>query len=93
MSFKFIHFGDTHLSRTYPASIAYERVIAFNKAFEFVIDKAIELDVDFIVHTGDLFDKVTPWPNVVKFVKKQLIRLKEHDIKFYAIRISSFPSM
>lgn len=86
MTFKFIHFGDSHLSRTYPASIAYDRVSSFNQAFKYVIDKAIDLNVDFIIHTGDLFDKTTPWPNVVKFARKQLLRLEEHDIKLYAIR-------
>ncbi|MCD6510331.1 MAG: exonuclease SbcCD subunit D [Thermoprotei archaeon] len=86
MSVRFIHFGDTHLSRTYPSSIAPERVKAFNSAFRYVIEKAIERDVDFIVHTGDLFDKVNPWPSVVNFVKTQLVSLDEHGIPFYVIR-------
>ncbi len=83
---KFIHFGDTHLSRTYPSSIAIERVRAFNRAFQYVIDKAIEYDVDFIIHSGDLFDKLTPWPSVVNFVKMQLVRLDEHNIPLFIIR-------
>ncbi|RLF25112.1 MAG: hypothetical protein DRN15_00180 [Thermoprotei archaeon] len=86
MTLRFIHFGDTHLSRTYPAPIAHERVKAFNKAFSYVIDKAIEMEVDFIIHTGDLFDKISPWPTVVGFVKEKMVELHDHNIPIFIIR-------
>jgi len=80
---RFVHVSDTHLCRTYPSA---ERVEAFNTAFKQVIDKAIDEKVDFILHSGDLFDKLHPWPNVVAFVKKQLKRLSEANIDFVVVR-------
>ncbi len=86
MTIRFIHFGDTHLSRTYPYPVSFERVSAFNKAFQHVIDKALELDVDFIIHAGDLFDRLNPWPSVVAFVKSQIAKLEEARIPLFIIR-------
>lgn len=83
---RFAHIGDTHLCRTWPVGIEAERVEAFNFAFQQVIDKILEADVDFVIQTGDLFDKVHPWPNVVKFAKQQLDRLTEENIPIYLIR-------
>lgn len=80
---RFIHVSDTHLCRTYPS---VERVEAFNSSFRQVVDKAVEEEVDFILHSGDLFDKLHPWPNVVAFVKKQLKRLNDAGIGFFVVR-------
>ncbi len=80
---RFAHFGDTHLCRTFPTE---QRVSAFNYAFETVIGRMIEEDVDFAIHTGDLFDKLHPWPSVVKHLKEQLYRLQREGIPLYIIR-------
>jgi len=83
---RFIHMGDTHLCRTYPQPIAHERVAAFNAAFKHVVERAIEEKVDFIIHAGDLFDKIHPWPSVVGFVKRQVKKLNDARIPIYVVR-------
>ena len=66
---RFAQLGDTHLGRSYPTS---QRVAAFNEAFKLVIDRILNEELDFVIHTGDFFDKYNPWPSVVKFASKQL---------------------
>jgi len=80
---RFAHLGDTHLGRSYPTS---QRVSAFNEAFKLVIDRVLNEELDFVIHTGDFFDKYNPWPSVVKFATEQLFRLQEEDIPIFIIR-------
>jgi len=80
---KFAHFGDTHLGRTFPTT---KRVSAFNQAFSLIVESIIEEDVDFAVHTGDLFDKLQPWPSVVKHTRDQLFHLQQAGIPVFIIR-------
>jgi len=80
---RFAHLGDTHLGRAYPTT---QRVSSFNQAFELVIDRILREELDFVIHTGDFFDKYNPWPSVVKFATEQLFRLQEKKIPVFIIR-------
>ena len=53
-----LHTGDTHIG--YQQYHSPERRADFLSAFEAVIDDAIEMDVDAVVHAGDLFHDRRP---------------------------------
>ncbi|WP_457558963.1 metallophosphoesterase family protein [Candidatus Harpocratesius sp.] len=53
-SFKFIHMADTHLGNV--QYHLFERFRDFNRAFNAVLQKALEEHVDFILHSGDFFN-------------------------------------
>ena len=81
-----MHFGDTHLGRKQPSQIAEQRVQSTVKAFEFLIEKAVEKDVDLIIHAGDVFDTVYPWHTVIEQAREILEKLEEAEIPMYMIR-------
>ena len=51
---KFAHLADTHLG--YRQFGLLEREKDFYEVFDKIIDKIIEEKVDFVIHSGDLFD-------------------------------------
>lgn len=55
---KYIHLSDTHLG--YQHLGLEERKRDFFDSFNYVIDYAIEHNVDFIIHTGDFFHTSRP---------------------------------
>lgn len=80
---KFAHLSDTHLGyRQYGLN---EREKDFYEVFEKIIDKIIEEDVDFVIHSGDLFETAKPSPNALLAFQKGLLRLKGAGIPMYAI--------
>ena len=70
---KFIHVADTHLGKT--EFKLKEREEDFYRSFKQVIDFAIEKDVDFVIHSGDLFDTARPPMRTVIFAINQINRL------------------
>jgi DNA repair exonuclease SbcCD nuclease subunit len=79
----FIHCGDTHLGRS--NFRLDEREQDFFKAFEKVVDTAIKREVDFIVHSGDLFDMGKPSVSTVIRCVKQLKKLKRAGIPVFVV--------
>lgn len=86
LTFKFMHFGDTHLGRKHPNPLKKQRVETGLRAFDHCIQTAVEEDVDFIIHAGDFFDRVYPWHSVIEAARKKLQPLKEKEIPMYVIR-------
>ena len=84
--YKVLHFSDSHLGRNHPSKISKERVQSSIKAFRYCIEKAVEEDVDFVIHAGDVFDTVYPWHTVIESAKKELEKLEEENIPMYCIR-------
>ncbi len=80
---RFVHFGDTHLGRR--NFKLEERERDFEEAFKQVIDFAIRKKVDFVIHSGDIFDTGRPRYRVVNFLVSQLLRLKREGIPFFTI--------
>jgi len=78
-----IHTADTHIG--YRQYHKEERKQDFNDAFASVIDDAIEMDIDAIVHAGDLFHRSRPSITDLSFVVSQLQRLKETNIDFLMV--------
>ncbi|MCS3901074.1 metallophosphoesterase family protein [Methanococcus voltae] len=81
---RFVHIADTHLSnRQYGLD---EREKDIYNSFNQCIDKIIELEPDFVVHSGDLFDRSNPSINAMLTAIKGFEKLKEHKIPIYAIQ-------
>ena len=80
---KFAHLADTHLG--YRQYGLYEREKDFYEVFDKIIDKIIEEDVDFVIHSGDLFETATPSPMALLTFQKGLLKLKGVGIPMYAI--------
>ena len=80
---KFAHLADTHLG--YRQFGLIEREKDFYEVFEKVIDKIIEEKVDFVIHSGDLFETARPSPIALLTFQKGLLKLKGAGIPMYAI--------
>ncbi len=80
---KFAHLADTHLG--YRQFGLEEREDDFYEVFEIIIDKIIEEDVDFVVHSGDLFDNSRPSPRALLTFQKGLLKLKNANIPVFAV--------
>jgi hypothetical protein len=70
----FIAFSDQHLEKKLFNIPELEQDL--RDLFEMVIDKALELKVDYLVSVGDLFDHNKPSSDTINFVTKQLKRLE-----------------
>lgn len=81
-----MHFGDTHLGRKHPNKISKQRVESSIKALQHCVEKAVEHDLDFVIHAGDVFDTVYPWHSVIEAAKRKLEPLKQNEIPMYVIR-------
>lgn len=84
--YKILHFGDSHLGRKHPSKISKERVQSSIQAFRYCINQAVEQEVDFVIHAGDVFDTVYPWHTVIESAKKELGKLEDAEIPMYCIR-------
>lgn len=80
---KFIHVADTHLRHTHYGR--YNLGLDFYLAFRHMVDKAIELSVDFIVLAGDLFNSPDPDPIVISQAFDELARLRDARIPLFTI--------
>ncbi len=80
---KFAHLADTHLG--YHQFGLIEREKDFYEVFGKVIDKIIEEKVDFVIHSGDLFETAKPSPMALLEFQKGLLKLKGAGIPMYAI--------
>ena len=80
---KFAHLSDTHLGyRQYGLE---KRESDFYNTFTRVIDDIISENVDFVIHSGDLFETNRP-PNNAHFTfQKALKKLNDANIPIYTI--------
>jgi DNA repair exonuclease SbcCD nuclease subunit len=79
---KFIHLGDTHIGKVYKDERRNEDI---RNAFVQFVDKTLEINPDFIVHSGDLFNEGMPRLEDLIFVTDQLLRLKNAGIKVFIV--------
>lgn len=80
---KFLHVSDTHLGKRNYKLV--EREKDFFRVFKQIVSLALEKKVDFIVHSGDLFDVGTPSHSVIIRCVKELNRLKKHGIPVFIV--------
>lgn len=80
---RILHTGDTHIGyRQYHSEVRRQDFI---NAFSSVIDDAIDMKVDAVVHAGDLFDSRNPTLEDILDTIKILSKLKQQDIPFLSI--------
>jgi len=79
---KFSHISDTHLGQY--RSIKEREEDSYN-AFRQTIEKSIEEKVDFVIFSGDIFDRSNPPNDAVLLMMQQLMLLKEKGIQSYFI--------
>jgi hypothetical protein len=74
---RFIVFSDQHLgSKLYNSpELEYDN----RKLFSMVIDRCIELNPDYLVSVGDLFDNNKPTSELIEFVTSELDRLRKQS--------------
>lgn len=80
---RLLHTADTHLGyRQYHSDVRRQD---FFKAFEIVINDAVDMQVDAVVHAGDLFDSRNPTLEDLLETMSILSRLKSAGIPFFGI--------
>ena len=80
---RIIHTADTHLGyKQYHSEV---RRKDFFDAFEVVINDAVEMQIDAVVHAGDLFDSRNPTLEDLLETINVLSRLKAACIPFFGI--------
>ena len=82
--FTFIHMADTHLGLNWPAIGRYEKIQipVYGKAFGAIVDAAIEKQVDFVIHAGDLVNRPRPPTAAWNRILQELPRLRKAGIPF-----------
>jgi exonuclease SbcD len=89
--FKFIHAADIHLDSPLRGLSRYESapVAAIRngcrRAFENLVDLAIEEQVEFVVLAGDLYDGDWKDYSTGIFLRRQMGRLAQYDIRVFAV--------
>lgn len=92
MSFRFIHTADLHLDAPLKAialrdpALAHEVGTATRQAFTRIVDLCISEEADFLVIAGDLWDGKHSSTKTPRFLKQQLLRLRDAQIPVYIIR-------
>ncbi len=80
---KFLHLSDVHLG--YQQYNLKERFNDFGRAFEYIVQQALEEQVDFVLLAGDLFHRRAIDPPTLLQAVTMLGLLKECDIPVLAI--------
>jgi DNA repair exonuclease SbcCD nuclease subunit len=80
---RFLHISDTHLG--YQQYNIKERERDYFDVFQEAIDKAIEKNVDFIIHTGDFFHSSRPSNESILDGLYLVKKLKDHKIPMFVI--------
>lgn len=82
-----LHLSDSHLGASLSTDSSYSSESQCLKGFRRAIDVAIDLDVDGVLNTGDLYhnDRHGIPTDIREAIKSQLERLVNQDIPFYSI--------
>ena len=80
---RFIHVSDVHLG--YQQYGLKERFNDFSQAFLYIINQAVEQQVDFVLLVGDLFEKRTVDPLAMRVAIEGLQTLREANIPALAV--------
>ncbi len=84
---KFIHLADTHLGFKYKylndksSKIIEKQKEAIRMVFKFALDK----EVDAIIHAGDVFDLDIRSEDELIFLRSEMYKLSEKNIKFFFV--------
>lgn len=82
---KILHFADAHIGiethgRLDPSTGLNSRLLDFMRCLEYIVDVAIERQVDAVLFAGDAYDNVNPTPTYQKLFGAQVKRLSDAGI-------------
>ncbi len=80
-SIKFIHIADVHLDAWREKELKRLNFLAFKR----VVDEAISREVDFLLMSGDILHVSMPSIDAIRFLTRELNKLKKHNIEVFAI--------
>ncbi len=78
---KFIHIADVHLDAWREKELKRLNFLAFKK----VVDEAISRKVDFLLISGDVLHVSMPSIDAIRFLTRELNKLKKNNIDVFAI--------
>ncbi|MCS7252455.1 MAG: exonuclease SbcCD subunit D [Armatimonadetes bacterium] len=85
MAMRILHFADAHIGiethgKLDPASGLNTRLLDFVRCLEYIVDAAIERQVDVVLFAGDAYDYANPTPTYQKLFGAQMKRLSDAGI-------------
>lgn len=83
MTIKIAHLADTHLG--YRQYGLIDREMDFYETFEKVIDDIVDKNVDYVLHSGDLFEQPKPPIKALLCAQKAFLKLIENGIEVFVI--------
>lgn len=75
-----LHFGMENYGRIDAKTGIHSRLLDFERALNFCVDKAIEYDIDFFLFAGDAYKTATPTPTHQRLLTNCFIRLYKAGI-------------
>jgi exonuclease SbcD len=75
-----IHFGMENYGRIDPSTGIHSRLLDFERALTFIVDTALEENIDFFLFSGDAYKTATPSPTQQKLLMNSLFRLYKAGI-------------
>lgn len=84
---KILHCSDIHLGKRPfgTKEFTQKRYLDFFNAFDQLIEKGIEENIELFIVAGDLFDKKELTPDVLRRCEKSFEKLKKHNISSFII--------
>ncbi|HVP41042.1 MAG TPA: DNA repair exonuclease [Candidatus Krumholzibacteriaceae bacterium] len=82
-SFSFIHAADLHLG--YAQYNLEARREDFDKAFQELVNKSLELKPNFLIIAGDIFQQARPLNSTLESVIQNLRKLRDADVSVLAV--------
>lgn len=80
-----IHFGMENYGKIDPVTGIHTRLLDFERALQFCIDRAIDNQVDFFLFSGDAYKTAHPTPTHQRLLLSCFLRLFEHKIPLVII--------
>lgn len=75
-----IHFGMENYGKIDPETGIHTRLLDFEQALNFCIDRGIQEDIDFFLFAGDAYKTATPSPTQQKLLMRCFLRLHQAGI-------------
>lgn len=80
-----IHFGMENYGRIDPQTGIHSRLLDFQKALNFCIDRALEQEVDFFLFSGDAYKTTNPSPTQQRLLLNCFLRLYHAKIPIITV--------
>ncbi len=85
---QFVHCSDLHLDKSFSTNSSknsYQRKLDLMNRFDEVVDFALRERIKLFLISGDIFDKIIPTNEALKFLAEKIKKLKENNIYTFLI--------